>query len=103
SADERQVFRRHILWTRIVAPRSTTFADGSSGDLLEHIREEREALVLKPNMSYGGTGVVIGPMVEQDAWETAIEQAVADPDRWVVQQLASIPVSVFPVLGPDGH
>ncbi len=28
--------------------------------------------------------------------------ALADPERWVVQQLASIPVSVFPVQGPDG-
>jgi hypothetical protein len=103
SSEERQVFRRHILWTRIVSPRKTTFADGDAGDLLEHIRQEREALVLKPNTSYGGTGVVIGPLVEQAAWEAAIDQALADPERWVVQQLASIPVSEFPVLGPDAH
>jgi hypothetical protein len=103
SAEERQVFRRHILWTRVVSPRKTTFADGEVGDLLEHIRQDREALVLKPNTSYGGTGVVIGPLVEQTAWETAIDQALADPERWVVQQLASIPVSEFPVLGPDAH
>jgi hypothetical protein len=102
SPDERQVFRRHVLWTRLVLPRTTTFADGDSGDLLEHIREERETLVLKPNRAFGGAGVVIGPMVEQAAWETAIERALADPERWVVQQLASIPVSVFPVQGPDG-
>ena len=28
----------------------------------------------------------------------AIQQAVTDPERWVVQQLASIPVSEFPVV-----
>ncbi len=84
-----------------MTPRHTTFPDGESGDLLEYIRDERETLVLKPNRAYGGAGVVIGPIVEQPAWETATERALADPERWVVQQLASIPVSVFPVQGPD--
>jgi hypothetical protein len=102
SPDERQVFRRHVLWTRLVSARNTTFPDGESGDLLEYIRDERETLVLKPNRAYGGMGVVIGPMVVQGVWETAIEKALADPERWVAQQLASIPVSVFPVHGPDG-
>jgi hypothetical protein len=102
SADERQVFRRHILWTRIVSARHTTFPDGQTGDLLEYTRQERETLVLKPNRAYGGTGIVIGHLVEQAAWDTAIDHALADRERWVVQQLASIPVSEFPVLGPDG-
>jgi hypothetical protein len=102
SPDERQVFRRHILWTRIVSARHTTFPDGRMGELLEYAREERETLVLKPNRSYGGTGVVIGPLVEQAEWDAALERAVGDQDRWVVQQVASIPVSTFPVLGPDG-
>jgi hypothetical protein len=102
SADERQVFRRHILWTRIVSARWTTLPDGSTDDLLDYIRHERETLVLKPNRSYGGTGVVLGPMLTQQEWEAAVEKAVSDQDRWVAQQVASIPVSVFPVLGPDG-
>jgi hypothetical protein len=102
SAEERQVFRRHILWTRIVSARNTTFADGTSGDLLERVRLERELLVLKPNRAFGGSGVVIGPLVEQAQWDAALDTALADQERWVVQQLASIPVSEFPVLAPDG-
>ena len=39
----------------------------------------------------------------QAEWEAALEKALADSERWVVQQLASIPVSEFPVLGPDGR
>jgi hypothetical protein len=46
--------------------------------------------------------VVIGHLLGQGEWESALEQALADGDRWVVQQLASIPVSVFPVLAADG-
>jgi hypothetical protein len=102
SADERQVFRRHILWTRIVSPRLTTLPDGRTGELLEYARRDRELLVLKPNRAYGGTGVIIGPMVDQRAWEKALDSALADQERWVIQQLASIPVSEFPVLAPDG-
>jgi uncharacterized circularly permuted ATP-grasp superfamily protein len=102
SADERQIFRRHVLWTRIVSDRRTSLPGGDAGDLLAYVREERETLVLKPNRSCGGEGVVIGPAATQAEWESAIERAVADPARWVVQQLASIPVFEFPVLGPDG-
>lgn len=102
SADERQVFRRHILWTRILADRSTVLPDGTSGELLGYVRREQESLVLKPNRAYGGQGVVIGPSVDRAEWESALERGLADSDRWVVQQLASIPVSEFPVLGPDG-
>src|SRR5947209_7859740 len=102
SADERQVFRRHVLWTRLLSDRSTLLPDGQTGGLLEYVRREREALVLKPNRSYGGEGVVIGPALSDAEWEAALERALADKERWVAQQLASIPVSVFPVLGPEG-
>jgi hypothetical protein len=102
SADERQVFRRHVLWTRLLADRRTVLPDGQTGDLLEYARREHEALVLKPNRSYGGEGVVIGHLLTRGQWESALEKALADGERWVVQQLASIPVSVFPVVGPGG-
>jgi hypothetical protein len=102
SADERQVFRRHILWTRLVSDRATLLPDGRTGGLLDYVRRERESLVLKPNRDYGGHDVLIGPLLSADEWEVAVERALADAERWVVQQLASIPVSLFPVAGPDG-
>jgi len=102
SAEERQVFRRHVLWTRILSERQTVLPDGSTGDLVPYAREDRELLVLKPNRSYGGEGVVIGPSLSQQEWDAAIDWALADKERWVVQALANIPVSLFPVVGPDG-
>src|SRR5262249_39646814 len=95
-------FRRHILWTRLLCGRNTLLPDGQTGDLLDYVRREHESLVLKPNRSYGGKGIVIGHGLPRKDWETAIDQALADPERWLVQQLASIPVSDFAVLGPDG-
>lgn len=103
TADERQVFRRHVLWTRILSDRRTLLPDGQTGNLLDFVRREHESLVLKPNRSFGGQGVVIGHGLARADWESAVEQALADTESWVVQQLASIPVSEFPVLGPDGQ
>ena len=102
SSDERQVFRRHILWTRILSDRHTILPDGQPGELLKYLRQEHESLVLKPNRDFGGHGVVIGHGLPLSEWDSAVEQALRDPERWVVQQLASIPVSEFPVHAPDG-
>jgi hypothetical protein len=101
SGEERQVFRRHILWTRVLRPRTTQLPDGTPGDLLDYARREHESLVLKPNRSYGGDRILLGHTVSRQEWQTAIDGAVADADAWVVQQLAPIPVSEFPVIGPD--
>jgi hypothetical protein len=98
TVEERQVVRRHVLWTRIVADRPTVSPAGKRVDLLEYARRERESLVLKPNRSYGGEGVLVGPTAAQGEWESALDQALADGDRWVVQQVAPIPVKSFHVL-----
>jgi len=102
SAEERQVFRRHILWTRLVSERATLLPDGQIGDLMEYARREHESLVLKPNRDYGGTGVLIGPSMTRAEWETALERALGDDRRWVVQRVARIPVNEFPVVA-DGR
>jgi hypothetical protein len=102
SAEERSVFRRHILWTRLLSDRRTHLPGGDEDDLLEFARRERETLVLKPNRGYGGDGVTIGHTLSQADWERAIDSALADEERWVVQRLAAIPVVEFPTLGEDG-
>lgn len=102
TVEERQVMRRHVLWTRIVSERRTTSPSGERIELLEYARKERESLVLKPNRAYGGEGVLVGPTATQSDWDSAIDTALADPDRWVVQQVAPIPVKSFHVLDePD--
>jgi hypothetical protein len=103
SGEERQVFRRHILWTRVLRPRTTQLPDGHAGDLIDYVRREYETLVLKPNRSYGGDRILLGHTVSRERWDAAIDEALADRDAWVVQQLAPIPVSEFPVIGPDEH
>ena len=90
--------RRHVLWTRVVSERRTVSPAGERIDLLEYARRERESLVLKPNRSYGGEGVMVGATAAQSEWDAAIDRALVDEDRWVVQQVAPIPVKTFHVL-----
>jgi hypothetical protein len=106
TADERQVFRRHVLWTRVIGDRRTTLPSGEAGQLLEFARLEQELLVIKPNRSYGGDRVLIGASCSAGEWAAALEAAVRSAEggeeHWVVQRLARIPVSEFPVVAPDG-
>jgi hypothetical protein len=101
---EQLVIRRHVLWTRILSDRKSTAPDGKEVNLLEYARGNRESLVLKPNRSYGGEGVVVGPGVDQGDWESAIERALKDDtDRWVIQETAPIPVKNFHLLDVSGE
>ncbi len=100
--DERRVFQRHVLWTRVVAERRTLLPNGETGDLLEYARREPETLVLKPSRGYGGEGVLIGQTVTAAEWERALDAALTDEERWVVQRLAPIPVLEVPTLTAEG-
>jgi hypothetical protein len=102
NAEERQVFRRHVLWTRLLSDRQTLLADGQFGSLLDFARCERESLVLKPNRAFGGEGVHIGPQFTDAEWESALERALRSRERWVVQRLAGLPVAEFPVVDAEG-
>ena len=106
TAEERRLFRRHVLWTRIVGDRRTTLPHGKEGQLLDFARKNRERLVLKPNRGYGGKGVHLGSATEPNEWNQLIEEAAAcytDPEKsWVLQSVARLPVHEFPVVGPGG-
>jgi carboxypeptidase Taq len=107
SAEECKVFRKHILWTRVISDRKTSLPHNADGDLLEFARTHREELIIKPNRSYGGDGVTIGPSTSQADWDKLIDEALAnasDPDmNWVVQAITRLPVSEFPIVGKDGR
>ena len=102
TEEERQVFRHHVLWTRVVRDRRTALPGGESGDLLEFARREREWLVLKPSRGYGGEGVLLGQTVTDGEWCAALDAALADEELWVVQRLAQIPVVEVPTLTAEG-
>ncbi len=106
TAEERKLFHRHVLWTRVLSERRTALPRGA-GDLAEYVRCNREELVLKPNRGYGGADIHLGAQTPQSEWEALIGRALAladDPERsWVVQVAASLPVAEFPVVDDRGR
>src|SRR5262249_5629298 len=75
SLSERELIRKHIPWTRVVADVQTAHYS-EHVELLAFIRKERENLVLKPSDEYGGSGVTLGWESSEAAWDEAIERAV---------------------------
>ncbi len=101
NAEELDAIRQHIPWTRIVEDRRTVDPTGQPIDLLPWSVTNKDNLVLKPNDEYGGKGVLIGWETEQDAWNAAVQAALADPS--IVQWRATIAYEDFPAFLPDGQ
>jgi hypothetical protein len=83
---ERAVFRRHVLWTRLVTARRTDDPAGRSIDLPAYARKHRTQLVLKPNRACGGEGILVGRDTPAAKWERAIERSVTGADLAIVQR-----------------
>ena len=103
---QRKIFRRHVLWTRIVRDTRTTGPDDEPIDLLPWLRRNKDRVVLKPNRAFGGTGIVVGPHADLAAWDAALAEALhedaAETGGVVAQRYVDVRVKDFPVLAPDG-
>lgn len=102
SFDERELIRKHVPWTRVVADTHTSHY-GTAIELLDFIRRQRNNLVLKPSDEYGGSGVTLGWETSESDWDTVIEKAITSaPGCWIVQERIPIRREVFPWVQPDG-
>ena len=98
SHGERELIKRHVPWTRVVADVETAHY-GEQIELLAFIRRERNNLVLKPNDEYGGTGVTLGWETDEQAWDAAIEQALSTKNGvWIIQERIPVRREVFPYI-----
>src|SRR5260221_6801415 len=98
SFGERELIRKHVPWTRVVADVRTSHY-GTPVELLAFLRSERTNLVLKPSDEYGGTGVTVGWGCSEGGRGTANEKAIAPSPRWlVVQGQKSIPRGGFSLI-----
>ncbi|HKV13290.1 MAG TPA: hypothetical protein VJ725_34435 [Thermoanaerobaculia bacterium] len=86
TAEERDVLRRHLPWTRAVGPGAATWR-GATAPLPELLLAHREELVLKPSRGFQGTGVTFGHLTPPDAWARLVTEAVAQ-GGWLAQERA---------------
>ena len=99
--DELEAIRKHVPWTRLVRAEKSDYF-GKEVDLLEYIKANSNKLVLKPNDDYGGHGITIGWNSEPGAWNTSLEEALANGD-YLVQERVPTAREVFPALTADGQ
>jgi hypothetical protein len=100
SAREREVIDRFLPWTRYVR-RRTTGPDGESVDVLAYARAHQQDLILKPVMSHGGAGIVVGWRVGVDQWLSRIADVLNGP--WVLQRRVRPVPQPSPVVGGAGY
>lgn len=96
SADEIEVCRNHVPWTRRLERAVTTF-HGSEHDLIDLVYRERERFVLKPNDDYGGHGVFLGWETSAAEWRDAVASASRRP--YVVQERVQLHKLRMPMFG----
>ena len=102
SQGERELIRKHIPWTRVVADVKTAHY-GQPIELLAFIRKERENMVLKPSDEYGGSGVTLGWETSEAAWDAAIQLAVSAKNGvWIAQERIPIRREIFPYMAQTG-
>jgi hypothetical protein len=103
SFGERELIRKHVPWTRVVADVRTAHY-GESIELLKFLRSARESLVLKPSDEYGGTGVKLGWESSEADWDATIATAAAATQGcWIVQERIPIRREVFPWIQANGE
>ena len=95
SEDEHAFVAAVAPWTRKLADRRTR-RQGREIDLLPHVIESREQLVIKPAHAYGGRSVFLGDQTDPARWERAVRAGLGE--AWVVQERVIIPEETFPVV-----
>ncbi|MBZ4401577.1 MULTISPECIES: hypothetical protein [unclassified Myxococcus] len=78
SPADRQLFQRHVPWTRVVAPGRSISMEGDAVDLCDYLQRNRSRFLLKPTNATWGDGIVIGNKAREEDWRRAVETAASD-------------------------
>jgi len=84
TAEERKTIKKYFPWTRKVIDGAATYR-GEKINLENFILGNKDKLVLKPSIGYGGTDVYNGLYTPQSQWRALVSQALRQ-ERWVVQE-----------------
>ncbi|MCB9834033.1 MAG: hypothetical protein H6807_16350 [Planctomycetes bacterium] len=99
GARELETIDRCLPWTRLLEDRPLDGPEGEGGlSVLDHARANKNQLVLKLALGYGGRDVILGWRCSEDDWDRQLRSALASGRSWVIQRRVSIPVSEHPAL-----
>ncbi|MDQ1350675.1 MAG: hypothetical protein QG657_977 [Acidobacteriota bacterium] len=97
SPGEKEIIREYVPWSRKIVPGETTYRHERIR-LEDFIPANKNTLVMKPSLGYGGDNVYLGINVPQDEWEKQVEIALSTKS-WLVQEL----VESSPALYQQGE
>lgn len=97
SAEENQIIKRHVPWTRRVLD-IQTHVEENPVFLRKHTITHKDSLVLKPADSYGGKDVVVGRECDQTDWEILLNKILSEKLDYVVQRYVDITEMDVPVV-----
>lgn len=80
TGEERETIKKYIPWTRKVKCGETTY-ESDKIDLQSFISTNRERLVLKPLVGYGGKDIYVGRYTPEAKWKEVVELALKGEDR----------------------
>lgn len=84
SAEESELVRRYVPWTRRLDERQVE-RGGRRLPLRRLVLEEKDHMVLKRGMDYGGKGVRLGRVSSPEEWERVVDAALEE-GVWVAQE-----------------
>jgi hypothetical protein len=90
SAEEREIVRRHVPWSRQVVDEHTSYR-GERVRLLELAVARRESLVLKPVAGSQGAEVHLGRNTPAEEWRRRLDAAVGGPRMLLQEEVTSRP------------
>lgn len=95
TEEENRIKREHLPWTRRLLD-ADRFYGGKKSYLIDFLKDEKESLILKPTVGYGGKGVSIGRETKDEDWNAAIDRALKGD--YVVQEYVTIPILTVPIV-----
>ena len=95
TPDEQRTIQSYIPWTRRLSERYTQY-EGTQIDLVEFLSANKDNFVLKPNDEYGGKGIVLGWTVNQQDWESKLDEYLQS--NTIVQRRVGIPSEPYPSM-----
>lgn len=84
TTEEKHTIDKYVPWSRKMVAGRTTYK-GEKICLQDFILENREKLILKPAIGYGGENIRIGKKTPGKEWEKVVKKALNER-KWMVQE-----------------
>jgi hypothetical protein len=90
---ERETIKKYVPWSRKIVPGTAAYR-GESIQLEDFILEQKDALVIKPSLGFGGDGVHLGRQMSPAEWEERIKNALRT-GNWLVQEVVESAAALY--------